>query len=198
MKGLFVLRKEEVSVKEFISFWSNLYHDGLVNDNSFEQKYSEKINNKLFSKDDILNLYTWKNTQKLSQKKLTGPFLKQVIKKLSIINKLKNKFDDADFEEQFGDFSDRPIWFIFLKHIIQPETFPIFDQHMYRSFRFIQNGVIEELSQNNNVVEIYEKEYVPFFKNIIFSNEKKIDEALFTFGKFIKDDASYWKAARRI
>ncbi|MEK6938097.1 MAG: hypothetical protein AABX04_03560 [Nanoarchaeota archaeon] len=175
MKGL--LNLKECNQEEFISSWSNLYLD------AFEENYVSRINKKQFSEEDIKELFVWKAQHKLFR--THTKFVDNVIAKLSIVNELKNSFDEARFEEEFG--SEAAIWQIFLKHIIQPQQFPIFDQHTYRAFMFVEKGEILELPKNNKKkLNIYQEEYQPFFNQFNCSNKKKIDEALVAFGEFLK------------
>ena len=52
----------------------------------------------------------------------------------------------------------------FLLHIIKPSDCPIFDQHVYRAFRFIQYQDDKLLRFTRTArINVFYKEYYPFF-----------------------------------
>lgn len=84
----------------------------------------------------------------------------------------------------------------FLSHILNPKTFPIYDQHVERARRFFSNI---PLNSDSTLLDINSyKEYHAFWfellsdlgvKNIItapIENIKKVDNALWTIGKYLK------------
>jgi len=178
---------KSVSQKEFIDFWDALYED------SYEEKsgnkYSDNINQSEHSKQTLLALFEWKNRSKMSAKK-TRSFNENILSKLKIINKLRNdpNFNEDIFLKEFNTVST--IWKIFLLHIIKPNKYPIFDQHVYRAFCYINHQGVCELPLNNQEREKkYFDEYLPFFQQIKEGfSIKKTDEALWTFGKFLKSN----------
>ncbi|MFH0831296.1 MAG: hypothetical protein V1886_00295 [archaeon] len=180
------LHSDECSPSEFIVFWSSLYRD------SKESFYIPVIDKQKFDIGDINNLFEWKNGVKLSQKKKQSLNI-NIINKLEIINKLKHNFNLSTFQEEFGRIS--AIWKIFLLHIIASDRYPIFDQHVFRSYYFLKHNEVKEISyKNKEKEEIYFKEYLEFFNslhnNLINADipKKKIDEALWVFGRFLKSD----------
>lgn len=177
----FVLTSKKATDKEeFINFWSRFYID------PNKAKYAQNINVN-FNKDTLFALFEWKNGSKLSDRKKTS-FEDKILSKLKIINLLKAS-SDFKLDEFLGEFREvSVIWKIFLLHIIKPNQYPIFDQHVYRAFYFIKYSKTRELPGNNErKEEIYFNEYLPFFKQIKGNNTiKKVDEALWSFGKFLK------------
>jgi hypothetical protein len=82
------------------------------------------------------------------------------------------------------------IWNIFFLHVWD-QQFPIFDQHVYRAMRFIESRQITEIPvANARKIEIYLKEYLPFYKNLEQYLEtiqpRDLDRALWKFGQFLK------------
>jgi len=179
-----VLALPEVSFPVFVDFWADLY--GYKS----EHFYDDNIHNPLFTSADITQLYHWKNGSVLSQYKEKALRTK-VLLKLDIINKLKSKFCMETFQSEFETMST--IWKIFLLHIIVPEQYPIFDQHVYRAFHYLKENCIQEIPDKDPEKEkIYFESYVPFFNNLAEKNtefsRKRIDEAIWSFGKFLKSD----------
>lgn len=172
---------EQKDIAEFIRFWSNLYsYPG-------DKIYGNTIIKTRFDNDDIIKLYTWKNVTKLSggkQKSLNN----KIISKLTTINSLKldKNFKLDDFLEEFKDVSF--VWKIFLLHIIRPKEYPIYDQHIHRTYNYIHGleykNITNKISDKNKE-QFYFETYLKFIKSINGHNLKVIDEAFFSFGQFI-------------
>ena len=168
------------SLKEFISFWSRLY----AYDNA---ALYNKIHHKVLSEKDIKDLYQWKNGMKLSEAKEQSLNTK-IIKKIKIINSLRaiTEIDLSYFLKEFKEVS--VVWKVFLLHIISPSIYPIYDQHIHRAHRFMNNEASDGIkaSMNESVkLKFYFEEYFPFVKESKIKDLKKMDEAFFAFGQFI-------------
>ena len=176
-----LLAYNTANIDEFISFWSRFYNYPI------EELYTPRINKKQYSKDDLVQLFVWKNGSRLSQKKHKA--LQEIIDKLELINRLKSKFCLNAFLKEFR-FVKGAIWKTYLLHIIAPDGYPIFDQHVCRAFYFISKGQRKEISTKNPDKEkVYFNEYVDFFNELTGKpNRKKLDEALWAFGKFLKSN----------
>jgi len=178
-----IFKFEYSQLVDFIDFWSKFYAY------PEEDLYLKSIEKNQLSVEDIENLYKWKNGGTLSQRKeasLHGKILSE--ERLMIINYLKSNFDLNKFQQGFRDVS--AIWKIFLLHIIAPQEYPIFDQHVYRAYYFLTHQQLNEIPNSNpQKEEIYFKNYAVFFRDVLEKtscNQKKIDEALWAFGKFLK------------
>jgi len=166
----------------FIKFWSTQYLF------SNETLYVNSISKTEFTVEDIQNLYVWKNGMKLSELKQKS-LENKIISKLSIINDLKSKADiDLEaFNKEFKGLT--AVWKIFLLHIISPNKYPIYDQHIHRSFVFIHNEDWSNIS--NNTITNKDKEtfyfnrYLPFIQSSNLRDLKQLDEAFFAFGQFL-------------
>ena len=168
------------SLQEFISFWSKLY----VYDNAV---LYERIHNTTLSDNDLKDLYKWKNGMKLSQAKEKSLNTK-IISKIEIVNNLRaaSNLDLEYFLKEFKQVS--VVWKVFLLHILKPNRFPIYDQHVHRAYRFINNQSSNGIkaSMNESVkLKFYFEEYYPFVRQSKITDLKKMDEAFFAFGQFI-------------
>ena len=168
------------SLQEFISFWSRLY----AYDNA---GLYDKIHDKVLSEKDIKDLYHWKNGMKLSQAKEKSLNTK-IISKIDIINSLRVTAEiDLDyFLKEFKEVS--VVWKVFLLHIISPTMYPIYDQHIHRAYRFMNNEASDGIKASMNEatkLKFYFEEYYPFVKQSKIDDLKKMDEAFFAFGQFI-------------
>ncbi len=171
------------NIDAFINAWSKLYS------NSNEAIYNKSIVKEELTKTNIQNLYKWKNGMKLSilkQKSLDT----KIKAKLSIINTFKsnNEIDIDAFRKEFKNLQ-ATVWKIFLLHIIKPNKYPIYDQHIHRTFLFIHNedwSNISNTSISNKAKEqFYFERYLPFIKAQNIKDLKKLDEAFFAFGQFL-------------
>ncbi|NRS87666.1 hypothetical protein HNQ02_000573 [Flavobacterium sp. 7E] len=177
-----VLIKHSQNLSEFIIFWSKQYSF------SNEAIYSNSIAKKVLNTTDIQNLYIWKNGMKLSELKQKS--LDNKIKsKLSIINDFKSN-DELDLEVFSKEFKNlSAVWKIFLLHIIKPELYPIYDQHIHRTFLFIHNenwsNISNDTITNKDKEKFYFDRYLPFIQTSNIIELKQLDEAFFAFGQFL-------------
>lgn len=169
------------TINQFIACWSKFYNYGGIDD------YFMHITNNPLTEENIRELFKWKNGMRLSDKKDISLETK-IMSKLNIINALRSR-EEITFQcinENFRGIS--AIWRIFVAHIIRPEQFPIFDQHVYRAMKYLQTRTVEELKNNDKLkLQIYEHEYLKFYNS--FASEadhyKIFDEAMWAFGKFL-------------
>jgi len=162
---------------------------------SNESKYTDNIQTVLKNKDSFIELFRWKNGygDKISENK------EKVVlgfwNKIGVMRELKIEFSWTLFQNEFEPQKNSNIWKIFLLHLIDPSTFPIFDQHVYRSYNFIKNGVIEEIPTKPKIrFEVYKLEYRDWFNNIQKEYKiepKELDKSFFSFGKMLKGLKKY-------
>lgn len=176
--------------KEWVDIWSKYYSY------KDEEKYTNNIRKALDSQEAFMSLFEWKNGygDKISNKKKIP--LKSYYQKINLLRTLKISFEWDLFEKEFLPYKNATIWKIFLLHITNPDEFPIFDQHVYRAFTFVKTGEITNVALNSNsqLYQIYKNEYKPWFNSLrkTFNlDPKQMDEALFSFGKFLKEIKKY-------
>jgi hypothetical protein len=190
---LLTLNVLKSSKKEFVDFWSSIYNDPK------EADYETLINKHSLNMRDIEDLFNWKNGMSIIVRDNNGDvvkkhekksvFLSKAIEELSTINNLRNRmsFEIEEFDSYFKNYP--AIWGIFLLHIINPNNYPIFDQHVYRAYKFITKEIIEEIPDSNpRKMKIYKNEYLHFFKEFKEASleNRKFDKALWAYGKFLK------------
>ena len=184
-----ILRQEALSDwNTFIEFWQRFY-----NYSSTNPAYEELIINRLrpfsdYTANQVRQLYLWKNNtkDKLNINKTSS--VERMVQKLDIINQLVHEWNEVLFKVHFGKIST--VWQVFLMHIISPDRFPIFDQHVYRAYSYLTNQGSLALSGNvQNQLLLY-KQYQLFFDQIQQDcssiSPRTIDQALWAFGRFIK------------
>jgi hypothetical protein len=184
MKYPIIKLSHEKEFEVFVNYWSNLYYY------EFSDKYDSRILKKKFSAEDLSELYIWKNGMRLSDAKSMS-FKKNILSKLKTINKYKNSsdFKIIEFLKEFDNVSF--VWKIFLLHLINPDKYPIYDQHIHRSFLYLNDLNWLNIGANlhaNQKSDFYFNSYLPFIKEQNKIKIKMIDEAMFTFGKFINTE----------
>lgn len=183
MNLVILKNQKENNLNTFIESWSKLY--SYAN----EAVYKKAIIKRELSNADLQDLYKWKNGMRLSVKKQKSLETK-IISKLSLINTFRNSnmIEVEEFRKEFKDLTT--VWKIFLLHIIKPSKYPIYDQHIHRTFLFIHNedwSNISNTSINNKAKEaFYFNRYLPFIEEQQIKDLKQLDEAFFAFGQFLK------------
>ncbi len=149
-------------IREFIQFWSSCYSY------QFEELYKTRIDLQQYTQTDIENLFEWKNGMELSGPKKIS-LKNNVTDKLNLINnfKSKEKLDVEEFKLAFKPMS--AVWKIFLLHLIKPDYYPIYDQHIHRAYLYIHqkdySGIKNTIS-NKAKEDFYFKEYLEFVHSI--------------------------------
>jgi hypothetical protein len=114
------------------------------------------------------------------------------------VNKLKQDFSFDLFNKTFGKCG--AVWTITLLHAIMPLDYPIYDQHAYRAYWFIETGqVLKKEGLPIAIKTVYKayETYCPFFHR--FSKEadqfttKQVDETLWGFGKFLSQNPKFFQ-----
>ena len=163
------------TLDEFVRHWSALYQY------ESEFKYSKNIGKPLTNQ-SRLELFEWKNGSVISRAKL-----KSIQTHYPLIF-------EGDIRERylFPGKGGGAIWNIFYTHCLSPKVWPIFDQHVYRAMRYIQNGVILEIPKSEEEkFRVYRDEYIAFHASLGTFHDRKLDKALFIFGKFLKTAKKY-------
>lgn len=174
--------------RKFVLDWSKIYNYG------DDQKYTNNIKRGLVNDKSLTELFEWKNGTRdnIAEKKMFR--VADFISKREAMKKLKKNFKIEDFEQLIEPHKGSVIWKIFLLHIIQPEHYPIYDQHVYRSFRFFTTGVIQDISnRDKEKYDTYKTEYVDWFNKLKVKYDlspRDMDKSFFMFGKTLKSLSS--------
>lgn len=175
--------KQENDPTAFVEFWATRYNE------RSEPVYREYIKRPLTSK-SVMKLFAWKAMQ-INRKSIEAgkhPFVKTVISSLDHFNSLQlNTPDDANNFLTNELKGKGMIWKIFTLHIMYPDRYPIFDQNVYRAMHYLQTGTIKEIpSKRKDKQQSYVNEYLPFYNERGYYEDRKLDKALFAFGRFLK------------
>ncbi len=168
---------------DFVNYWSVFYHYNDID------RYLLNINVKKFTSNNLKELFQWKNGMTLQGSGGKERSLQvKILNRIKTINEYKNtkKIDLDKFNKDFSDVT--AVWRIFLLHIIQPKNYPMYDQHVHRTYNFLHGtdwSKINNKMPNNTKLDFYFKNYLPFVKELKFKDPKALDEAFFAFGQFI-------------
>lgn len=159
----------------FLRHWASKYAYPL------EEKYTLNIRKPLTT-ESLRELFEWKNGSKISKRKTQ-----------SIADNYGVSFlGDRRARYLSHKAEGGAIWNIFYLHCLDPDAWPIFDQHTFRAMKYMQTGKVVEIgSTDKQRYAAYESEYIPFFNSFGVSDHRMLDKALFSYGKFLKLAARY-------
>jgi hypothetical protein len=125
-------------------------------------------------------LFEWKNGSVLSARKR-----KSVEKYLEPDDRITSEAESAELRT----YLCRPggtIWRIFWLHLQHPLRFPIFDQHVFRAMIYLKGQPERKLAgRESSKVDCYIDEYLPFAASFNVLPLRKLDRALWAFGRFL-------------
>lgn len=172
--------------KIFIPLWEQQYQYG---NKTIKDFYKNNIKNPFENKETLIQLFQWKNgITNISESKMK--MVNLFLEKIETLESLQEEFSWETFETEFQPQKNGAIWKIFLLHLVDPKRFPIFDQHVYRSYYFFINGEIKEIPKSNKKKwDSYKNDYLNWFQNILKENQlspRALDKAFFAYGKVLK------------
>ena len=189
--------------EEFVSFWSNYYSSTTKIYESEEViSYIKELNlrNEL-TRENVARLLRWKDPRMLTGKTHKScVMLNRVLDKLEDINRFRwSENNETKFRNIVqGIFPNGFIWPVFLFHIARPYEFPIADRNVFTSFSILTNNEIpKDWKGYKNYKDFFFKvaKSAGFITKPPTGNEsniytivaalKKVDDALFVFGKFL-------------
>ncbi len=142
------------SPKDFIKIWAKRYQYPNY------EKYSAHIDKAISDSDSLIAMFEWKNGTGDKIAGLKSVVLSGFVTKKPKLEKLLQSpvLDWQAFEEEFEPQKSSAIWKIFLLRLLYPKQYPIFDQHVHRSFCFFTEGKIKELPKTlRQVYKIYKE-----------------------------------------
>ena len=159
--------------KEFVDFWERHY-------SGYDEEFYQENIGKPLTDERIRKWYEWKHGRSLPTH-----LAKSILRYSSPDERIA---EDADEATQ-GSFLRRPggaIWRIFWAHLQHPTQYPIYDQHAHRAMAFLREwDDLEIPGYDARKVATYLDEYRPFFREFKAFPQRRVDRALWTFGKFI-------------
>lgn len=169
-----ILAPVEVSQREFVEYWADRYED------KRPHLYVPHIGKPLNAA-RTWDLFEWKNGGPIAEKKRAS-IQRNYIDAKPVPPRPGNDTDLIKFIRQPGG----AIWRIFWLHCHDHARYPIFDQHVYRAMKVILGGPAEIPERNPAKAEAYVREYLPFHASFRTKDKRKLDKALWSFGKHMK------------
>jgi hypothetical protein len=155
----------------FIKYWYSKYSYPM------EEKYTDNIDAPP-SAERLMALFEWKNG---TGERIATPKLKSIMGNYPWNFAGDRRARYLDHNKDGG-----AIWNIFFLHCLNHEEWPIFDQHTFRAMHYLETGTIREIgSTKRTKYKDYER-YRQFVVRIEEPDRRKVDRALFAFGKFLK------------
>lgn len=190
MVGFIQLVPIGVSAPNFVDFWRPLY----AGDDS---KYVHNINvGGTVTADNVAALMEWKAGRFREQARRYG---RAVPANVFNDSRARHQLSDPDLQDQFRLIcqhlqcenlarSEPIIWPIFLCHIAQPRTTPIYDVNVWRAWGHIQGWI-----QPRHYHEVPTKfetylEYRAWFNGLVSTHgiaPRDLDQSLIAFGRFL-------------
>ena len=163
------------SPQAFVACWERCY--------SFDKERGDfyQTNRDLpLTDEQIMNWFVWKNGGPLAAKK------KQTVRRNFTA---KGVSATPPSEDELSAFLNGPggaVWRIFWLHLQHPR-FPIYDQHVHRAMAFLKTGKCHEIPGHNPTkIETYLESYRQFFARFAGIPPRRVDRALWSFGRFLK------------
>jgi len=171
------------SPQDFVREWYLLFKS------ENEDSYIHNIYNGLLNKHSFSELLNWKMGHHQSTR-VNKNFKEHWISQMETLQSLQVESNLELCEKLIQPEKNSTIYKIFLLHLINPDVFPILDQHVYRFFMFSKYGVIKEIPHTcKKKYQFYKEEYQPWFnkiKNDYNLNQREMDRSFLTFGIFLK------------
>jgi hypothetical protein len=168
------------SLDEFVRFWSGLYryaHDDV---------YLRGVGGAL-TPERVEALFVWKN----GNKPLSAAKRRTVQRYGASLDVLSRFGDEATASEIVPTLGGGVVWGVFFLHCLDPDRFPLFDQHVHRASRLLRGLEPEELLRLSKSAQLerYDGEFLPVVRRLDPQRERgrDIDRALWAFGKAMKD-----------
>jgi len=144
--------------------------------------YSNLIRKDELTVDDLEKLLSWKSPR---FRKTTRNELENNIKEINDLRKGRPREPRLDdFVRKFyPDYPEgAPIFGTFIKHILNPDEFPVYDQFVHKAYHRLGGTQII----GNCLMDCYEK-YQSFFKEQkakLGCTDKQVDEAIWAYGRY--------------
>jgi hypothetical protein len=181
------------SAPKFVDFWRRSY---LINDSQYVRNINADGN---VTTANVVALMKWK-AGRFGGK--AGEYGKAVPASVFNDSRARPKLGDHDLRDQYRlmcgylqqqglAVTDPIIWPIFLCHIAQPRTTPIYDVNVWLAWGHIEGWIEpQHYEQRPTTLETY-LEYRAWFNRLVSTQSIApwdLDQALITFGRFLTSD----------
>lgn len=171
------------TLEAFIDYW--YYQTIHTSDKDKSHLYENNIQSQQLTEVPLYELYRWKERDARDRR---GVFFDVISENLPVINKLKTRFSEKLFAKTFNALPAE--WIFFVKHVIDPLEFPLFDKYVYTGFQLVAQGRINRVIPQKSLPDAY-LDYCTFRGDLEagISNPLygpiQIGQVFRTFGKFV-------------
>lgn len=178
--GLIILTETSAGPSQFVDFWARRYHYAGEADDLYTRNIAGP-----HTADSLRELFKWKIGHRLFEHSLPT-VEKNFVGRIDDARKLSFDTDPRAFLREFGEGG--AIWRIFWLHCWD-QRFPIYDQHVHRAMRYIEDFEIDELEGKPDREKItnYLDRYIAFVHRFDGIDAREVDRAVWAFGKFIRN-----------
>jgi len=188
----------------FIDFWKKYYDNAGKTDQDY---YNPYINQEL-TKTSLDKLWQWKMQDQYNR----FPSKREQVRKMKNDVEMLRGFQKQSLNEDafnqllkysYSIFRSGNVYRIFLFHIIWPNEFTILDQHVIRSFLFLQKGRLEKntgyligkdnIKLHNDCLYNKYNDFVHAINKEYGISIRDIDKALMAFGQFLNNPQKFLK-----
>lgn len=161
----------------FLAKWRKEYYER--ND---REKYTNRIKKNALTSEDIKVLLEWKSRR--FKKEIKDKLISsEIVKRINMLRK-KEPWEETEIDEFIKKFypdypNQAPILGTFIKHLIKPDEFPIYDQYVHKAYHDLR-----KIPEQNCLMECY-RDYSAFFKKTkerLQCSSKELDEAFWAYG----------------
>lgn len=171
-----VLMAVNLTRRQFLDFWNCQY-------SGYDEDFYEQNIGQPLTAERIRMWFEWKNGGPLAAGKA-----RSILRYSSPDERISVDADEGIAQE----FLRRPggsIWRIFWAHLQHPAQYPIYDQHVHRAMAYMRGwDRLEIPNDNTSKVTMYLDEYRPFFREFKDFPQRRVDRALWAFGKFVASE----------
>jgi hypothetical protein len=159
----------------FLAKWRKEYYK---HDN---REYCDLIRKDTLTTNDLNKLLRWKSLR------FSNKIKKKLERQLDEINALRKLTDESKLDgfvrKFYPSYPDQaPIFGTFIKHILSPDKFPVYDQFVHNAYHKLSGAPV----QKGCLMNCY-KQYCSFFMDVkarLGCSEKELDEALWAYGAY--------------
>ena len=195
---------KKLNWQEFVDFWNEYYDNSGKTDGDY---YNPYINQKL-TKIGLGKLWQWKMQDNYDRFKNKREQVQKMCNDVEYLKGFQKRGLSEDNFRQLLKYSYSIVRYgnvyrIFLFHIIWPNKFTILDQHVIRSFIFLQKGDLEKNTQylierdniklHNDCLYNKYNDFVHMINKKYGISLRDIDKALMAFGQFLNNPQKFLK-----
>jgi hypothetical protein len=190
MAGFVELTHQRVNVRQFVSYWRQFYNDD-------DKVYFDNINvGADLTTDNLIALLNWKAQGRF---KLAENFARAITPATLNDFRPHHPITNQDVEALFGSVveqlqnkglarSQPLIWPVFLCHLAEPESIPMYDVNAWIAWGWIDGWIESKYYKRQPTKLATYLDFRTWFNNLVLTHSldpRELDRALMAFGRFL-------------